>query len=311
MRGPMLNPKELVANTCADVPAALIDMHFARMPETYFERFAPGETARHVRLLNKLRDGKLATVEMRLLGGSLYEVAIAGVDLTGVLACITSAAAADGFSVQDVQLFTWLAPAEGSQEPTYFIDVLRVSGSLRGRAMQAAADDLQKRLQRSFQCLSEGRLADAQAAACDSKILTAAEAARHTPAPGTPLAATHFNAENQILGGDFRLTRKRASGGMSEVYLAHQASLDRMVVVKVVHGDDDMQLQLQGRMAREAAVLARCSCPHIVQVLASGTGTWAGGRTIHWLAMEYLTGGDLAKWIEAHGPPPQELGLRW
>src|SRR5436305_10994291 len=103
----MLSPQQIAAKHCPGVPGELVEMHFGSMPDTYFERFAAADVGRHVRLLHKLADGKLIAVEMRPLGPSLYEVAIAGVDLTGVLACITSAVAADGFSVQDVQLFTW------------------------------------------------------------------------------------------------------------------------------------------------------------------------------------------------------------
>jgi serine/threonine-protein kinase len=52
-------------------------------------------------------------------------------------------------------------------------------------------------------------------------------------------------------------------------------------------------------------------CPHIVQVLASGTAAAANGSMLRWLAMEYLPGGDLAAWVRRHGTPAPDLGAAW
>ena len=32
---------------------------------------------------------------------------------------------------------------------------------------------------------------------------------------------------------------------------------------------------------------------------------------VGWMAMEYMAGGDLARWQRQHGPPPTELAVRW
>ena len=58
-------------------------------------------------------------------------------------------------------------------------------------------------------------------------------------------------------------------------------------------------------------MLGGFACPYIVQVLASGTLAAEDGKTLHWLAMEYLANGNLATWVERSGPPPADLGARW
>jgi serine/threonine-protein kinase len=104
---------------------------------------------------------------------------------------------------------------------------------------------------------------------------------------------------------------KIATGGMAQVYLAHQVSLDRTVAVKVSTVEPETDSSMAGRFARESAVLARFVCPHIVPVLAAGTADAPGGKTIQWLAMEYLQGGDLAKKLKSDGPPNIGHAVRW
>src|SRR5581483_5386069 len=47
-----------------------------------------------------------------------------------------------------------------------------------------------------------------------------------------------------------------------------------------------------------------------VQILAAGTAE-QNGRALGWMAMEYMAGGDLGRWLRQQGPPSVELGLRW
>jgi serine/threonine-protein kinase len=113
-----------------------------------------------------------------------------------------------------------------------------------------------------------------------------------------------------VLGGDYRLERRLAFGGMSEIFLATQLSLDRTVAVKIARQESRPDSELAARFAREAVVLAQFNCPYIVPVLAAGTVP-SGSGVLGWIAMEYEAGGDLARWLEQQGPPALELGLRW
>src|SRR5262249_50861938 len=113
------------------------------------------------------------------------------------------------------------------------------------------------------------------------------------------------------LTGDYRLDRKIATGGTSEIYLTTQLSLNRTVAVKLFHhasaGDDE----LLARFHQEAMVLAQFSCAHIVQILAAGTLAGRSGSELGWMAMEYMAGGDLARWQRQHGTPVPDLAARW
>src|SRR5205807_1162131 len=113
-----------------------------------------------------------------------------------------------------------------------------------------------------------------------------------------------------LLGGDYRLERRLARGGMSEIYLATQLSLDRTVAVKIAREESPPDSEAAARFAREAVGLAQFTCPYIVPVLAAGAAP-SGSGVLSWIAMEYEAGGDLARWLDQQGPPALELGLRW
>src|ERR1700735_2791576 len=66
-------------------------------------------------------------------------------------------------------------------------------------------------------------------------------------------------------GTRYRLVEKIGQGGMGSVYLAHDRELDRPVALKVL-SDCRITPDLQGRIAREAKVLARLEHPGIVPV---------------------------------------------
>ena len=71
--------------------------------------------------------------------------------------------------------------------------------------------------------------------------------------------------------GEFRMIRRLGKGGMAEVYLAEQTSLQRNVAVKVLRqrsGDD--AAQTLKRFKTEAMAAAGLSHPNIVQVYVVG-----------------------------------------
>jgi hypothetical protein len=298
---------------CPGVPPALLEMHIRRMPESYSERYSPTEIARHLKLLSRLSGEHAVEVEVRPLGGPYYEVCVVGFDRTGVLAAITTALASDDFDVKDLQLATYLpehgADVEGTPDAPVsarFVDVVRVACNRRSRPAPEMARELRDRLNLAFKHLAEGNLLGAQSAASDSGSRL------KSPVRGSRPAVCLLSAVAQGLQlGDFRLERKLASGGMSDVYLAEQLSLDRKVAVKIVSCPKDASSELLARFDKEAQVLASFNSPYIVPVLASGTVIGAEDHVLRWLAMEYLPGGDLALWIKQKGPPKAPLGIRW
>lgn len=62
---------------------------------------------------------------------------------------------------------------------------------------------------------------------------------------------------------------------MSRVFVAHEAALQRAVVVKVLPPDLASELSAE-RFRREIQLAARLQHPHIVPVLTSGAGATGG-----------------------------------
>ncbi|MDX6379534.1 MAG: eukaryotic-like serine/threonine-protein kinase, partial [Rubrobacteraceae bacterium] len=104
----------------------------------------------------------------------------------------------------------------------------------------------------------------------------------------------------QLVDNRYRILRPLGSGGMAEVYLAHDDVLDRDVALKVMSGrysDDDEFVE---RFKREAQSAAALSHPNIVSIYDRGeseSGTY-------YIAMEYLPGGTLKDRILQRGALP-------
>lgn len=96
--------------------------------------------------------------------------------------------------------------------------------------------------------------------------------------------------------GDYRVLRRVGSGGMAEVYLAEQRSLERQVALKVLHerlADDASYVE---RFAQEARAAAKLVHPNIVQIYDVGQ---ADG--FHFISQEYVPGKNLGQLLERQG----------
>lgn len=89
--------------------------------------------------------------------------------------------------------------------------------------------------------------------------------------------------------GEFELLREIGSGGTGRVYLAKQASLDRLVAIKAVDRGPGTSETTLDRFMREPRAVARLRHPNIVRILTDGVE----GKT-YWFAMELIEGHDLA-----------------
>lgn len=98
--------------------------------------------------------------------------------------------------------------------------------------------------------------------------------------------------------GEFTVQRKIGEGGLAEIYLAHQRSLNRYVAIKILRNkicaDDD----LVKRFEREATTLGRMSHPNIVHVIGRGE---SDGRL--WFAMQYVEGTDFKQILKSSNWP--------
>lgn len=94
------------------------------------------------------------------------------------------------------------------------------------------------------------------------------------------------------------MVRRLGQGGMAEVFLAVQLSLERQVALKLMSFDGDAADDLAARFEREARTIAKLDHPHIVGI--HDVGRTRDGRLYY--TMPYLPNGDLAAYAERHEP---------
>ncbi len=88
-------------------------------------------------------------------------------------------------------------------------------------------------------------------------------------------------------------------GGMGVVYKVQHAKIGKVMALKLLTGALARNRETVRRFKREAMMVSKLSHPNTVQVFDYGS---AGGLT--YLAMEYLSGYDLADLIDQKGPQP-------
>lgn len=101
----------------------------------------------------------------------------------------------------------------------------------------------------------------------------------------------------RVLSGRYELEEKIGSGGMAEVYKAHDRLLARPVAVKILHAEYRSDVEFIERFHREAKSSARLSHPNIVSIFDVGV---AGDD--HYIVMEYVKSSTLKKKIQDEGP---------
>jgi eukaryotic-like serine/threonine-protein kinase len=101
----------------------------------------------------------------------------------------------------------------------------------------------------------------------------------------------------QLVDNRYRLRQPLGTGGMAEVFLAHDDILDRDVALKVMSGRYAGDDEFVERFRREAQSAAALSHPNIVSIFDRGE---ADDGT-YYIAMEYLPGGTLKDRILRRG----------
>ncbi len=112
-----------------------------------------------------------------------------------------------------------------------------------------------------------------------------------------------------LLAGRYRLGELLGRGGMGQVWLARDETLDRDVAIKEITLPDELIAEdrdvVQRRTLREARAAARLSHPNVVQVYDVLA---ADGRT--WIVMEHVPSRSLQQVIAADGPLPDDRAAR-
>jgi serine/threonine-protein kinase len=128
-----------------------------------------------------------------------------------------------------------------------------------------------------------------------------------TPAPAHDDTLQFSQPLRDLTGatlGDFRVERLLGSGGMGQVYLARQESLDRPVALKVLRPDLLSNPTYLARFESEAWAAAKLNHANIVHIYTLGSidGT-------RFIAMEYVQGTNLREYLNKRGVPELPLAL--
>lgn len=100
------------------------------------------------------------------------------------------------------------------------------------------------------------------------------------------------------LAPEMDVLRKLSDGSQSEIYLARQQSLDRLVAIKVLSPEIAGDSVAKARFEREARASASMAHPNAVSVYRFG---WMDG-SLPFLVMEYVNGPTLKDRLAAEGP---------
>src|SRR5689334_6121295 len=108
------------------------------------------------------------------------------------------------------------------------------------------------------------------------------------------------------LGGRYRLDAQVGAGGMSTVYRAFDATLERRVAIKLMHREIAAETDQLERFRREARAVAQLNHPHIVGVIDAGE---EDGRP--YIVFEYVEGETLKNRIRRMGRLPIDEAIAY
>lgn len=117
------------------------------------------------------------------------------------------------------------------------------------------------------------------------------------PTCGTSLVVPRKGLEPGTTIGGFKLVKLIGRGGMGEVYLARQLSLDRMVALKLLSRSGSLSGDAAERFVQEIRLTARLEHPYLVTAFEAGED--AG---VLFLAMAYIRGASLHEHVHRRGP---------
>jgi serine/threonine-protein kinase len=100
----------------------------------------------------------------------------------------------------------------------------------------------------------------------------------------------------QVYNDRYEPVRLAARGGMAEVWVAHDAQLDRPVALKVLFPELSVDPNFVERFRREAQAAANLSHPNIVSIY-----DWGEAGSTYFIVMEYVEGRPLSELLREEG----------
>jgi serine/threonine-protein kinase len=104
-------------------------------------------------------------------------------------------------------------------------------------------------------------------------------------------------APDTLIDSRYKVLTRIGSGGMADVFCAHDEQLGRKVALKLLHSRFAQDAEFVERFRREASAAAGLQHPNVVGVY--DRGEWDG---TYYIAMEYLPGRSLKEVIQQEAP---------
>ena len=112
-----------------------------------------------------------------------------------------------------------------------------------------------------------------------------------------PSVLSDSSVNNRTMVGRYKILGKLGKGSMGLVYKAQDPKINRLVAIKTIRFsdefDEDVITEIKERFFREAEIAGKLSHPAIVTIHDVGDD-----RDLTYMAMEYLEGEDLDKYIK-------------
>jgi serine/threonine protein kinase len=132
-----------------------------------------------------------------------------------------------------------------------------------------------------------------------SRLISSHEKASADSFIGTPPYAQSNSSDSEsrrlALGqrlGRYQIIKHLGTGGMGEVYLATDSSLDRLVALKILSGDLAHDKRRMQRFQQEARMVSALNQPNILTIFEFGEI-----ESLHFLASEYVDGKTLRQYL--------------
>jgi serine/threonine protein kinase/tetratricopeptide (TPR) repeat protein len=110
-------------------------------------------------------------------------------------------------------------------------------------------------------------------------------------------AAVYQGKTKGLVLGEYVVLEKIGAGGMGEVLKARHRRMDRLVAIKVLPAKTMKSPDAVSRFQREVRAAAKLEHANIVTAYDAGES-----EGIHFLAMQFVDGQDLASLVQEHGP---------
>ncbi len=98
--------------------------------------------------------------------------------------------------------------------------------------------------------------------------------------------------------GEFEILGKIDQGGLAEIFLGRQKSLDRLVAIKILSPDHSVNPEIVNRFEIESKTIARLRHPHIVHVIDRGIED-----DRYYFVMEMIEGSNFKKMLHDKSTP--------